>query len=142
MTKPENALKLRNIITILARIWLQSCKKFNGWIKRNQAAPFHHVIVCNSWCSLIIKEGDVGSDNGAVSKSRRECITTDNPHHRDAHQLTKNILILRLYKPEEKPNAEDDGKEKDETERERKRTGRIKRIRGREEGELGSTGRR
>ena len=95
-TKPEKALKLRDTITILARIWLQSCKKFNGWIKRNQAAPFHHVIVCNSWCSLIIKEGDVGSDNGVVSKSRRERITADNPHHRDARRLTKNILILRL----------------------------------------------
>ncbi|KAJ6914190.1 hypothetical protein NC651_016447 [Populus alba x Populus x berolinensis] len=50
----------------------------------------------NSWCSLIIKEGDVGSDNGAVSKSRRERITADNPHHRDARWLTKNIPTLRL----------------------------------------------
>jgi hypothetical protein len=45
---------------------------------------------------VIIKEGDIGSDNGAISKSRRERITADNPHHSDARCLTKNTLILRL----------------------------------------------
>jgi len=52
--------------------------------KETKRRRFHHVFVCNSWCSVIIKERDVGNDNGAVSKSRRERITADNPHHRDA----------------------------------------------------------
>jgi len=43
---------------------------------------------------VIIKEGDVGSDNGAVSKSRREHIMADIPHHFDARWLTKNTHIL------------------------------------------------
>jgi len=45
---------------------------------------------------VIIKEGDVGSDNEGVSKSRRERIAADNPRHHDARWLTKNTLILWL----------------------------------------------
>jgi hypothetical protein len=66
----------------------------------NQKKPkwrrFHHFTVCNSWYSVIIKEGDVGSDNGGVSKSRRERIAADNPCHRNARWLTKNTFVLWL----------------------------------------------
>ncbi|KAJ6919482.1 hypothetical protein NC651_013442 [Populus alba x Populus x berolinensis] len=64
--------------------------------KETKLRRFHHVIVCNSWCFVIIKEGDVGSDNGAVSKSKRERIAADKPHHRDSRWPTKNTLILWL----------------------------------------------
>jgi len=43
---------------------------------------------------VIIKEGDDGSDNKVVSKSRRERIAANNPRHRDARWLTKNTLVL------------------------------------------------
>ena len=64
--------------------------------KEPKRRRFHHFTVCNSWYSVIIKEGDVGSDNGGVSKSRRERVAANNPRHRDACWLTKNTLVLWL----------------------------------------------
>jgi hypothetical protein len=64
--------------------------------KETQAAPFPPFHRLQRWYSVIIKEGDVGSDNGADSKSRRERIAANNPRHRDARWLTKNTRVLWL----------------------------------------------
>jgi len=55
---------------------------------------------------VIIKEGDVGSDNGADSKSRRERIAADNPRHRDARGLTKT-LASSGYKSQKKNRTQE-----------------------------------
>jgi len=87
--KGSNYNFVGDLITKLQNIQWPNQKK----LKRRR---FHHFIACNSWYSVIIKEGDVDSDNGADSKSRRERIAADSPRHRDARWLTKNTRVLWL----------------------------------------------